>query len=219
MSSEIHFSNNYRDLSESYGTKAGFQFEFSCQRCSDNWRSPFEGYTGARMAGWLQRGASAASGMLSRIGGDLSSAADGLAGAGWGNAKDASLRRAVTAAENHFNRCPRCTWHVCARCWNAAQGLCLHCVPDTAAEMAVARQRGLNDAVSDRGYAAGQSQGGGVDVNAPVQLVCPQCRTESHGGQFCATCGHQLGARTHCAGCGNQLPDGAAFCPGCGHRQ
>jgi hypothetical protein len=219
MDSEIHFSNNYRDLCETYGTKAGFQFEFSCQRCSDTWRSPFEGYTGARMAGWLQRGAGAASGMLGRIGGDLSSAADGLAGAGWGHAKDASLRRAVTAAQGHFQRCPRCTWHVCARCWNPQQGLCMHCLPDTAAEMAVARQRGLNDAVSDRGYAAGQQAGASVDADAPQQLVCPQCRTETHGAKFCPECGFKMAQQVQCRACPTMLEPGTKFCTECGERQ
>jgi hypothetical protein len=219
LSSEIYFNDNYRDLSQQSGISAGFQFEFSCQRCHDTWRSPFEGYAGARMAGWLNRGASAASGLLGRLGGDVSSAADGLAGAGWGHARDTSLRRAVATAQSHFSRCPRCTSHVCARCWNAQQGLCLVCAPDTAAELAASRQRGLNDEVSERGYAAGRQQGGGVDVQSSTPLVCPQCRAETHGSRFCGGCGHELARQNHCTGCGGTLPDTAAFCPDCGHRR
>lgn len=218
MSSEIYFNDNYRDVCQQNGTSAGFQFEFSCQRCHDTWRSPFEGYTGARMAGWLQRGAGIATGLIGRTVGDLSSAADGMAGAGWGHARDASLRRAVATAQTHFNRCARCAIHVCARCWNGTQGLCLGCAPDTAAELAASQQRGLNAEVTARGYEAGRQQADAYDAQAPVQLVCPQCHTETHGGRFCASCGHELGRRTHCTGCGGALPEGAAFCPGCGQH-
>ncbi|MEF2251058.1 hypothetical protein V4D00_11565 [Ralstonia solanacearum] len=42
--SDLHFSNNYRDLCIQSGTGAGFQFEFYCQCCSDTWRSPFAPY-------------------------------------------------------------------------------------------------------------------------------------------------------------------------------
>ena len=36
--SEIHFTDNYHDVS----TNSGFQFEFYCERCHDAWRSPFD---------------------------------------------------------------------------------------------------------------------------------------------------------------------------------
>ena len=78
MTAEIYFSNNYRDLCQEQGTGAGFQFEFSCGRCYDTWRSPFEPYTGARMASWVSKGVNAAWGMLGRTGAGMSSAADGL---------------------------------------------------------------------------------------------------------------------------------------------
>ncbi|MBD0739907.1 zinc ribbon domain-containing protein [Streptomyces sp. CBMA29] len=219
MSSEIYFSNNYRDLCQEHGTGAGFQFEFSCRRCQDTWRSAFEPYTSGRVAGWLGKGVNAAYGMLGRGGYGMSSAADGLAGAGFGSARDKSFQRAITNAEGHFNRCPRCTDYVCNRCWNAAQGICLNCAPDTAAEALAAQQRGLNDMVSERAYTVGQQNGQAFDVTAPRQLVCPQCGTETRGAAFCSGCGHRVAQPDNCASCSAPIPEGAAFCPGCGARR
>lgn len=219
MSSEIYFSNNYRDLCQEHGTGAGFQFEFSCRRCQDTWRSPFEAYTSARVAGWVGKGVGAAWGLLGRTGNGMSSAADGLAGAGYGNARDSSFQRAISNAQGHFNRCPRCTDYVCNRCWNAGQGICLSCAPDTAAEALAAQQRGLNDAVAERAYAVGQQGGQQFDVTAARQLVCPQCRTETHGTAFCPGCGFHLAQPSNCTNCQAVVPEGSAFCPGCGSRR
>ncbi|MFC4328178.1 zinc ribbon domain-containing protein [Streptomyces andamanensis] len=219
MSDEIYFSNNYRDLCEERGTGAGFQFEFSCQRCYDTWRSPFEAYAGGRAASWVDKGVSAAWGLVGRTGSSVSSAVEGLAGAGYGKSRDAAFQRAISTAEDHFNRCPRCTHYVCDRCWNAGQGICLQCAPDTAAEALAAQRRGLNDAVSDRAYAAGQQAAQRFDVNTPRQLVCPQCRTETHGSPFCPGCGLRMAQPDTCGSCSGELPASAAFCPTCGTRR
>ncbi|GAA5021517.1 hypothetical protein GCM10025734_76840 [Kitasatospora paranensis] len=92
-------------------------------------------------------------------------------------------------------------------------------LPDTAAEAVAAQQRGLNDMVAQQAYAHGQQAGQSFDVTAPRQLVCPQCRAETHGTPFCPGCGHRLAQEIACGGCHNPLPDGAAFCPTCGTRR
>ncbi|MER6075274.1 zinc ribbon domain-containing protein [Streptomyces sp. NPDC001817] len=158
-------------------------------------------------------------GLLGRSGSGISSAADGLAGAGWGRARDHAFERAVSNARGHFNRCARCTDYVCGRCWNAAQGLCLRCAPDTAAEAMAAQQRGLNDMAAQRAYVAGQQAGQSYDSTLPRQLVCPRCHTETHGAAFSSGCGYQLAQRNQCPSCSVAVPDGAAFCPGCGVRR
>jgi len=218
-SSEIYFSNNYRDLCEQYGTGAGFQFEFSCHRCQDTWRSAFQPYAGGRVAGWLDKAAGTAWGALGRSTSEASQAISGMVGAHWGPAKDSAFQKAISEADGHFHRCARCTTHVCGSCWDAAQGLCLTCAPDTAAEVAAARQRGLNDAATQRAYAVGESRGGEVEVEREQQLVCPECRAETHGARFCPSCGHRLAAADACASCQAELPPGAAFCPDCGTRR
>ncbi|WP_035847674.1 zinc ribbon domain-containing protein [Kitasatospora azatica] len=219
MSGEIYFTNNYRDLCEQYGTGAGFQFEFNCSRCYDTWRSPFEAFTTGRAAGWIGKGMGAAWNLIGGNAGTISNAADGLAGASWGGARDAAFERAIANAQSHFHRCARCTKHVCDQCWNPAQGLCLDCAPDTAAEAEAARHRGLNDQVTQRAYDAGQQTGAGYDVSTPRQLVCPQCGAQTHGGTFCTGCGYRLGDPAACRSCQAAVPAGAAFCPGCGTRQ
>ncbi|ARP72268.1 hypothetical protein LK07_23700 [Streptomyces pluripotens] len=219
MSTEIYFSNNYRDLCVEHGTGAGFQFEFSCSRCYDTWRSPFESFRAGQMAGWLSRGVNAAWSFIGGAGRGVSAAADGLAGASFGTQRDAAFTRAIENAQGHFNRCPRCTDYVCARCWNAEHGLCLNCSPDTAAEAQAAQQRGLNDMVAQRAYDAGQQRGGTYDVTTPRQLVCPNCRTETRGSAFCPGCGHRLAQTTSCSACDAALPEGAAFCPACGAQR
>lgn len=167
MSSEIYFSNNYRDLCDQHGTGAGFQFEFHCSRCFDTWRSPFENFTAGRMASWLSRGVTAAWSVIGgRAGSGMSSAADGLAGASWGGTREAAFQRAVDTARGHFNRCGRCSSYVCDRCWNPEHGLCLNCAPDTAAEAEAARRRGINDMASQQAYAQGQVQGKDYDPTA-----------------------------------------------------
>lgn len=219
MSSEINFSNNYRDLCEQYGTGAGFQFEFSCHRCSDTWRSPFERFTTGQVAGWIGKGVSAAWNLIGGNANTISNAADGLAGQTWGTSRDAAFQRAIDTAQVHFNRCGRCTHYVCGRCFNAEQGLCFSCAPDTAAEALAAQRRGLNDMVSERAYKAGQASGAEFDVNTPRQLVCPQCRTETHGTPFCPGCGFRLAQPVSCTQCHKDVPEGAAFCPSCGTRR
>jgi rRNA maturation endonuclease Nob1 len=39
----------------------------------------------------------------------------------------------------------------------------------------------------------GRRRGLGRDVHQEMQLVCPQCRTETHGAKFCPECGGQQG--------------------------
>ncbi|MEV7779486.1 zinc ribbon domain-containing protein [Kitasatospora sp. NPDC088351] len=219
MSSEIYFSNNYRDLCEQHGTGAGFQFEFSCSRCSDTWRSPFEAFTTGQVAGWVSKGVSAAWNLIGGNANTISNAADGLAGANWGSSRDAAFQRAIANAQTHFNRCARCTNYVCGRCFDPAQGLCHTCAPDTAAEAMAAQRRGLNDMVSERAYTQGQQTGQAFDVQTPRQLVCPQCSTETHGTPFCPGCGFRLANPNQCGQCQAALPEGAAFCPGCGTRR
>ncbi|WP_280699761.1 zinc ribbon domain-containing protein [Kitasatospora sp. GP82] len=146
-------------------------------------------------------------------------AADGLAGANWGSARDSAFQRAIGNAQRRFNRCARCTSYVCARCWSPEQGLCHNCAPDTAAEAVAAQRRGLNGMASEQDYAQGRQAGRSYDVTTPRQLVCPQCQAETHGTPFCPGCGHRLAAQVRCTSCNSPLPDAAAFRPGCGTRR
>ena len=136
--SEIKFSKNFSDHSVHSGTDAGFQFEFYCERCNDAWRSEFSPFRGGQASSWLGRAAGVFGGVL----GEASSAAEGLAQAGYGKAHDAAFTAAIEQAQKHFHRCARCMKFVCDVCWNKPSGLCRDCAPDAEVEIEAARAAG-----------------------------------------------------------------------------
>ena len=86
--SEIKFSKNFSDQSVRSGANAGFQFEFYCERCGDKWLSEFVPFRGGQASSWLGR----AAGMFGGVLGKATSAAEGLAQAGYGSAHDEAVR-------------------------------------------------------------------------------------------------------------------------------
>jgi hypothetical protein len=218
MADELHFSANVRDRCIRAGTGAGYQFEFFCQCCNDTWRSPFEPYRSGQVSGWLQQVQGALGALLGNAGREIGRAASGVADAGWGQGRDAAFKQSIESAQAHFHRCAKCRQAVCARCWDGDKGLCRTCAPNAAAEVEAARNRGTLDAARAQAYQSGAGQEGPVDtgVKASRQLVCPQCATESMGGNFCAQCGHRLGEPMACAACQTVIPMGGSHCPGCG---
>jgi len=211
---EIEFSNNYNDLSVAQGVDAGFQFDFFCQRCSDAWRSEFVPYRSGQASGWVGK----AAGMFGGVLGSVGSAVDGLARAGYGTTHDEEFAKAIEQAKQHFHRCARCHSHVCDKCWNTAKGLCLNCAPDVDTEIEAARSQGEASAAAQVANEEGQARGQKREVAADRQLVCPQCKAETHGAKFCPECGYKLANPDACSACGAQLPPGSKFCPECGHK-
>jgi len=212
---ETHFSRNLQDVSRSpHDVDAGFQFDFSCERCRDTWRSPFVAYRTGQVAGWLSRAASALGGALAS---DASRAATGLADAAWGAAKDAAMKQAITDAEAHFHRCARCQNQVCVKCWNVASGLCLNCAPDLQAEVESARSTGQVEAAREAAHDAGKALAAAVDVTRESTNACPRCKAMTHGAKFCPECGFHLAeARIACVKCQSMMPAGTKFCTECG---
>src|SRR5436190_10634901 len=153
--SETWFADNYTDMSVQSGVNAGFQFQFSCERCGDAYRTPFAPYRKAQAAGWIDRAAGIFGGIL----GQADGAAESLAQAGWKSAWDDSFRQSVAQAKAHFKRCSRCYQYVCARCFNAQTGLCLNCAPDAEVEMQAAKAAGKAQGASEVGHAAGNGEG------------------------------------------------------------
>lgn len=216
MQEDLHFSDNYRDLSQQYGTGAGFQFEFYCECCNDTWRSPFQPYRSGQASGWMREISGFASNLLGSLGSSVDNAVDGLAKAGWGTARDEAFEQATQAAKAHFHRCARCHNYACDRCWSVDSGLCQRCAPDLASEVQVARHSGTVQAATERARLQGEQNAQKVDVASDCQLVCPACGSEAHGGKFCPDCGHALGVKAQCTGCRAELPAGSRFCPECG---
>jgi hypothetical protein len=84
------------------------------------------------------------------------------------------------------------------------------------AEVEQARAQGQVQAAREAGFTAGAESVQSVDVVTQHQLVCPQCRTETHGAKFCPECGHRIDQPAHCGSCGQPVPPAAKFCPECG---
>lgn len=215
MSAETKFANNVHDMSNATGVDAGFQFEFYCQRCSDRWRTAFKPYRSAQAGGWLQKGASLFGGLL----GDAGSVLNGMAEAGWHTARDGAFKEAVEEGKAHFNRCGNCHEYVCGPCFDAANGLCFDCAPNVKVAITRARAQGEVRSASELADGEGQRRGRTHDVRAEMQLVCPECRTETHGAKFCPECGHRMAQQVACQACSKPLEPGTKFCTECGHRQ
>ena len=211
---EVKFSDNYTDRSESTGVKAGFQFEFFCERCNDTWRTEFVPYRSGRASGWLGKAAGIFGGAL----GGAADAATALADSAWGQAHDETFKTAVDQAKNHFHRCARCFQYVCDKCWNTGNGLCLNCAPDAEVAIEAARSQGEVDGAVEVATEEGKRRGQKRDVKRERQLVCPKCGAETKGAKFCPDCGQALAQKTACPKCAAQLTAGAKFCPECGEK-
>jgi hypothetical protein len=209
---EMSFSDNYSDLSREHGVDAGFQFEFFCERCNDRWRSEFIPFTSGRAAGWLEK----AAGMFGGVLGGAGSAAQGLAQAGWGEARDREFKKALEQAKQHFHRCAKCMNYVCDRCWNAQKGLCMECAPCLEAEIEAARMQGERDGAVEAAAEEGRARGQKAVIAKDRQLVCPKCNAETHGAKFCPECGAKLAVKRFCEACGGEAGPDAKFCPDCG---
>jgi hypothetical protein len=212
--SEIKFSKNFKDLSISSGANAGFQFEFYCERCGDAWRAEFTAYRGGQASSWLGKAAGIFGGVL----GNVESAAEGLAQAGYGKAHDEAFAHAIAQATDHFHRCARCMEYACDTCWNTAKGLCRNCAPDAEVEIDAARAQGEVDAVRIRAHSEGEKRAEQMDVKRDRQLVCPKCGAETHGAKFCPECGVKLATTSQCPKCSATVSPGTKFCPECGNK-
>jgi hypothetical protein len=153
--SEVKFADNYRDLSQSQGVDAGFQFEFYCERCNDTWRTKYKPYRSGQASGWVAKAAGLFGGMV----GGASSALDGLAQAGWNSARDEAFTAAIGDAKSHFHRCAQCFQYNCASCFDAASGLCFNCAPNATVAIAAARAQGVIQGATEAATAEGVKQG------------------------------------------------------------
>ena len=212
---EFSFSDNYTDLSEESGARAGFQFEFTCERCGDAWRSEFVPFTAGQAAEWVGKAAGVFGGIL----GGVSDVADGVSDKAYGVAHDKAFQEAIAQAKAHFHRCPKCTDYFCDKCWNAEAGLCLNDAPSAEVEIEAAFAAGKVQAAGEKAALHGVHEGKHMDVKERAQLVCPSCGAETGGAKFCPECGAKLSAKQFCTECGAEVPAGAKFCPECGTKK
>lgn len=211
---DMHFSDNYRDLSVQTGTDAGFQFEFYCEHCNDAWRSRFVPFRSGQASGWLGRASNLLGGALNELG----NAVDGMAEAGFGRTRDQQFMAAIDDAKGHFHRCARCQNYVCDRCWNTSAGLCLSCAPSAEVEIEAAKAQGAVYGAGEKAVNEGIQRGKKMDVKRDRQLICPECGAQTQGAKFCPECGAKLAVKEVCPACQTEVVPGAKFCPECGEK-
>jgi len=212
MTQFIEFTSNYSDRS----TERGFQWEFSCQRCGNGYRSKFH----PSVTGLAHEVLDTANGLLGGILGRASEVGERVHSAARERAHDAAFLKASQEVRSHFVRCPHCNEWVCrARCWNESRGLCFDCAPDVAVEAAAAQA----DAIAAQ--ATEQVQGRQYDLQDYVRgdnlrAACPNCGSALQAGaKFCAECGIKVEPQRFCTACGGPVSSNAKFCPECGARQ
>jgi hypothetical protein len=206
MSGLIPFSSNVIDCS----TNEGYQFEFTCQRCGNGFRSEFRhsviGF-GGRIA--------ALGGSL--FGGEIGNKVEqvGLM-AQWGHSgnrgstNDQRLLEASRDVADEFRQCRGgCHDWVCRQgCWDERAGACHNC--------AAARQQDYGQQQYGNQY--GQQQYGNQQYGQQQQYgqptrYCGHCGAEG-SGKFCGSCGTSYDAPP-CKGCGSPQR-GTQFCQNCG---
>ena len=210
----IEFTTNYRDLS----TNEGFQFEFVCNRCGTGYRTEFDDYTAARVAGGLR----GASNLLGGVLGKAAQLGDQIRSSAWEKAHDKAFREAATKLKPSFAQCPRCSKWVCrARCWNEAKGLCKDDAPDLGVEMAAAQSsRTVQEiwahskmAEEDREMLKEKSWREGAVAS------CPHCEAPLAAKvKFCPECGKEIATANNCTNCGAKMEKDAKFCGSCGTK-
>lgn len=188
---------NFTDISRlDTDLSAGFQFEFSCEHCHRNWRSPFQPYRRGQIAGLLAKVAP-----FMRLNFRVSHAAVGVSQAGVRGAREQALAEAIALAQKLYTSCPQCQKDVCADCFDNGRQVCASCIEQ-------ARSQSRKD----------QALHGSSSAAASAAPRCPNCQTPNGGGRFCAECGFDM-ASTHksCPGCGAMQLRQARFCTDCGH--
>jgi hypothetical protein len=180
MSGVIPFSSNVVDVS----TYDGYQYEFTCDRCGNGYRSGF------RPA-------------VTNVGGRIAELGGSLLGGEWGSrlqqagawaqfgrsstrgmTNDRRLQEASEDVAHLFHQCRGCVeWVGAPVCWDAATGQCQRCA---------AQRRGADR--DGQGCPNCGAVGSGRfcgDCGTPLSrsTACRGCGADTHGSRFCPECG------------------------------
>jgi len=152
--------------------------------------------------------------------GSASTAIRGVAEAGYNAARDSAFKEAIEGAKGHFHRCAQCFQYNCASCFDKTTGLCFNCAPNVNVVIETARAQAVAQGAAAAAHSEGLSRGQTkYDVKQDRQLVCPNCRAETHGAKFCPECGTKTGVKAACTSCAAGIEPGAKFCGECGAKQ
>jgi membrane protease subunit (stomatin/prohibitin family) len=213
MAGEIEFTTNYHDLS----TDNGFQFEFTCNRCGNGYRTEFDTWSMSAATNVLDGAGSFLGGIFSQ-GAD---AAQRVKSAAWEKASDKAFRKASEEIRPKFVQCPRCSAWMCReQCWNEKKGLCKQCAPDLGVEMAAAQaDKSVEEVWAHAKMSEEDKHLTEQDWREGIVASCPACGApQETNARFCPQCGHDLKAAKHCTQCGAKLQPEAKFCADCGAK-
>jgi membrane protease subunit (stomatin/prohibitin family) len=213
MAGDIEFTNNYTDLS----TDQGFQFEFTCNRCRNGYRTEFDTYELATATNLLDGAGSLLGGFFSQG----AAAAERVKSAAWEKGSDKAFRKAVGEIRPNFTQCPRCSAWVCKQqCWNEKKGLCKDCAPDMGVEMAAAQAgKSVEEVWAHAKMSEEDKHLSEKDWREGIVASCPACGApQETNARFCPQCGQDLKTGKHCTQCGAKLQPEARFCAECGTK-
>jgi membrane protease subunit (stomatin/prohibitin family) len=213
MDETIEFSQNVSDLS----TDRGFQFEFTCNRCGNAYRTRFVAWS----TGTIAEALDTAGGLFGGIFNTAASLGERARSAGWQRARDAALAEAIEDVRPKFVQCPRCSAWVCRKsCWNTKRGLCKDCAPDLGVEMSAAQaSRSVEEVWAHAAMAEEDKHLSEKDWRETIRATCPNCEAPLPANvKFCPECGAPVKQAKHCTQCGASLTPGVKFCPECGAK-
>jgi membrane protease subunit (stomatin/prohibitin family) len=213
MSEEIEFTSNYSDLS----TDKGFQFEFSCDRCSSGFRTRFRPWAVGSASSALEAASSLFGGVFSRA----ADVGEHVRSAAWEKAHDEAFSAAAAEIRPSFVQCPRCSAWVCRKsCWNEKRGLCKECAPDLGVEMSAAQaSRSVEEVWAHAKMAEEDKKLAEGNWRETIVASCPKCGApQETNAKFCPECGAKLKSADKCSKCGAALTPSAKFCPECGEK-
>jgi hypothetical protein len=207
----IEFVTNYSDCS----TDNGFQYEFSCNRCGNGYRTRFDAWE----IGTATQVLDGAGSMFGGLFGRAADAGQRVKSAAWEKAHDKAFEQAITEMRPNFVQCPRCSTWVCReQCWNEKRGLCKQCAPDLGVEMSAAQaSRSVEEVWAHAKMSEEDKKLAAGNWRETIVASCPQCGApQETNAKFCPQCGNALKADRHCTQCGEKLQPNAKFCAGCG---
>ena len=213
MAGDIEFTNNCNDLS----TDNGFQFEFTCNRCGNGYRTEFDTFELSTATNVLE----GASGLLGGFFGQAADMAQRAKSAAWEKSSDKAFRKATDQIRPKFVQCPRCSAWMCReQCWNETKGLCKQCAPDLGVEMAAAQaDKSIEEVWAHAKMSAEDKHLTEKDWREGIVASCPNCGApQETNAKFCPQCGQDLKTGTHCTQCGAKLQPEAKFCAECGTK-
>lgn len=208
---EIEFTSNYTDQS----TEKGFQSEFTCDRCSNGFRTRFRPWAIGSASSALEAAGNLFGGVLSRA----ADVGEHVRTAAWEKAHDEAFDAAVEEIRPSFVQCPRCSSWVCrTSCWNEKRGK--ECAPDLGVEMSAAQaSRSVEEVWEHAKMAEEDKKLAEGNWRETIVASCPNCGApQATNAKFCPECGAKLKAGQHCAQCGAKLTAKAKFCPDCGAK-